>query len=71
MMLTSAMPASAFTSLLPGAAALTPVEITQRLYLAQAAAGLGLMVAAALVLSAIYLFYLWLRRCFSHALCER
>jgi hypothetical protein len=44
---------------------LEPVALVQQLYMAQAAASLGLMGGAALVLSALYLFYLWLGRWFS------
>jgi hypothetical protein len=49
------------------AAAVNPAALVQRLFVAQAALGLGLMGGAALVLTIIYLFYLWLGRRFSRA----
>ncbi len=47
------------------AAALDPVLLIRRLYWGQAALGLGLVVGATAVLTAIYLFYLWLGRRFA------
>ncbi len=49
----------------PGSAALEPASVVQRLFLAQAALGLGLLGGTALALIVIYLFYLWLGRRFS------
>jgi hypothetical protein len=49
----------------PGGAGFNPVALVQRLFVAQAALGVGLMGGAALVLILIYLFYLWLGRRFS------
>ena len=53
-----------FAGALP-AVALDPVMLVRRLYLGQAALGLGLTAGAAVVLTAIYLFYLWLGRRFA------
>ena len=54
-----------------GPAAFSAVALVQRLYVAQAAAGLGLLAGAALVLTAIYLFYLSLGRWFNRAMRQR
>ena len=49
----------------PGSAGLDPASVVQRLFLAHAALGVGLLGGTALVLIVIYLFYLWLGRRFS------
>ena len=48
-----------------GGSGLDPAGVVQRLFLAQAALGVGLVGGTALVLIVIYLFYLWLGRRFS------